>query len=328
MSISWKQMLVPIMLFIIPLSTVFNQEKDCIALVTELHGTVQVKKAGQSGLKNCMWGTQFHNGDIIHTSENGRVSILFSNGNLISLGPSSSMTISSGPSPAKEHGESIGTIGSELAADLSAIIVQHDDEGGFDALAGLRGGPAASEIVLSAPCNTLVDDTRPAFTWTSKKLFESYKVILFDSQGPVWSQETKTTSLAYPEKEKPLVRGASYFWTVEGIDLIDVISSPRIGFSVLTAQKMKTMNQYQARLLKMFDQKNECATYYTIIGTYFEKNGLLADAIEAFRKVAEANPESPLPHEILGRLYRKTGQKDMAIFELDKALRLTKTVKQ
>ena len=167
MSVQPERWLIPVILLflIIMPSSIFCQESDCIALVTEIQGDVQLKRAGQSGLNECVWGTQLQNGDNIQTSANGRISLLFSNGNLISLGPSGAMTISSGSTSAGIGSESIGNIESELAADLSLIIVQRDEEGGFDALAGLRSGRGGSEIGLTGPCNTAVSDNRPSFQW-------------------------------------------------------------------------------------------------------------------------------------------------------------------
>jgi len=316
----------PVILLVslIPLHA-FSQEPDYIALVTDIQGNVQVKSPDQTGMRKCMWGTQLHNGDNIQTQTDGRVSLLFSNGNLISLGPSSAMTISSGPASSGNGGESIGNIDTELAADLSTIIVQRDEEGGFDALAGLRSGEAGSEIVLLGPGNTAVADTRPAFQWTSKKTFESYTVTLFSSEGPVWSKETEKTALEYPEQEESLVCGQSYFWMVEGEDLLDNVPSRRAGFTILSKKQTDEVDQYKAKIGEMFGNETDVTSYHTIVGAYYEKAGLLRDAIIEFKAIAKLNPESPLPHEILGRLYKRIGRKDQAIAELQKALKLSKS---
>ena len=52
--------------------------------------------------------------------------------------------------------------------------------------------------------------------------------------------------------------------------------------------------------------------------------GLLQDAINEFQIVSGINPDAPLPHEILGSLYSDAGNKDKAIEEFQKALKLSK----
>ncbi len=46
------------------------------------------------------------------------------------------------------------------------------------------------------------------------------------------------------------------------------------------------------------------------------------DAVANFAKLAERYPDAPLPHEILGNLYRDLGREDDAIAELQTAIRL------
>ncbi len=56
--------------------------------------------------------------------------------------------------------------------------------------------------------------------------------------------------------------------------------------------------------------------------------GLIQDAVKEFTIISAANPDSPLPHEILGSLYSEAGNKDKAIEELQKALALSRNGKE
>jgi hypothetical protein len=61
-----------------------------------------------------------------------------------------------------------------------------------------------------------------------------------------------------------------------------------------------------------------------VLGAHYAKVGILEEAIKEFELVKEANPESSLPHEILSKLYSDVGKKNLAIIELQEALKLEK----
>ncbi len=68
----------------------------------------------------------------------------------------------------------------------------------------------------------------------------------------------------------------------------------------------------------------KAAACIPVLGAYYINKGLLQDAIAEFQTIAKLNTDSALPHELLGSLYSKVGDKDKAIDELQKALILAK----
>ena len=69
----------------------------------------------------------------------------------------------------------------------------------------------------------------------------------------------------------------------------------------------------------------ESSTMHSLLGAFYINQGLLTDAEKEFRIVSDMNQDASMPHEILGSLYIKLGNKDRAIEELQKALTLSKS---
>ena len=167
---------------------------------------------------------------------------------------------------------------------------------------------------------------RPSFVWIATKEFDNYIVNLYDSDGLVWSRKVEGNSLDYPENEKDLVSGQSYFWNVEGEELIDNEKSDNQEFSIIPQDKLNKAAVQEELIRKTFADDPESSSFHSVLGAYYINQGLLQDAIKEFRSVSEINPEAPMPHEILSSLYNSVGKKDSAIDELKKALTLSKHI--
>ena len=300
-----------------------QQDPRCLAVITEINGDVFVKKSKKTEFDKGFWGTQLYQDDKVKTSKASEVSLLFSNGNLIGLGPNSSITISKGPSPKNRDLQPVKHIETELLADISIVTLRQTDEGHIGALAGLRSGNDDQTVDLLSPCNTMVRTDRPSFVWQSTKPFDSFVVTLYSSSGPVWSREVTDKRLDYPDEGKALSHGESYFWLVEGKGLFDGFKSTSQGFSVLKKEDLVDVESQQKRMKDLFKDNPNSSSYHFVMGSYYQKKGLLEDAIREFEFISKINSDSPIPHEILGKLYSDVGQKDKAIAELQKALKLS-----
>jgi tetratricopeptide (TPR) repeat protein len=118
--------------------------------------------------------------------------------------------------------------------------------------------------------------------------------------------------------------GETYFWNVEGEDLIDTDKSSSCRFSVLSVDKSKEVEGQEAVIRNTFRDEPESSNVHSVLGAYYLNQGLLQDAIHEFRIISAMNAAAPLPHEILGAIYAEAGDKDMAIEELQKALELSR----
>jgi hypothetical protein len=297
-------------------------ESQYLALITDLSGKVVVKKAQKTGFEKAVWGMQLFQGDQLKTYEGSEVTLLFSNKNLIALGANSSLTISDGSLSPKTP-KPIRSVDADLLADVSVLSLRRTSEGEMGALAGLRSGATEEAIVLLSPRNSKIKSVRPSFIWDSKKEFDSFKVTLYDSDGPVWARDVSGRRLDYPEDATALEHGQSYFWHVEGEGLFDTYKSPSLGFTVLSRDELDQVESEERKVEGIFREGTSGSSVDLILGAYYDKVGLYGDAIDRFENIAKMNSDAPLPHEILGKLYQNIGLKDKAIVQLQKAIELS-----
>ena len=301
-----------------------QQPSQCLAVITEINGEVFLKKVNRSEFSKASWGIQLFQGDEIKTSDKSEVKLLFSNNNLISLGSNSKIKIAGKESPATETTGNVRNISSAAMVNLSDLIPKREDKNDVGALAGLRSVSSEQSIELTSPNNTLIKTDHPSFSWMTKKIYDNYVVNLYNSKGLVWSRKVSENTIKYPENEKGLEFGESYFWNVEGEYLIDTDKSSNHKFSVLSLEQSKEVEENENTIRNTFKNDPESSSMHSVLGAYFINKGLLQDAIIEFQTIAKLNSDAALPHELLGSLYSEVGDKDKAIDELQKALTLSK----
>jgi len=295
------------------------QNNSSLAYISDVQGSVYLDRAGSDDPEKAVFGTLLGQGDRIETGKKASVSMLFSNGNLISLGPNSNITISGNQSASSSR-----NIGAGMAGNFSDLAMRQDNKGEMGVLMDLRSVETSQQIIPISPCNTMILSSTPRLKWESKKPADEFVVRLYDGEGLVWEQHTTATSLDFPEDETALEYGQAYFWSVEGMDLINSFRSLNQRFTIMPEGKIKEIQQEEQKLMEMFADNPGSSSLYSLLGAFYAKEGLLEDAIKAFEKVRDANPDATLPHEILGGLYSDVGKKDLAISELQKALMLEK----
>jgi len=315
---------VPIFFYISQISEAQQSDK-CVAIVTGLSGDVLIKRAGDSGFLKTSWGAQLFSGDQIKTSSKSEATLAFSNNSIIRLGMNSQITISGDePSPGKTAGN-VKMASAGMMISLSEVISKKEyakDEG---AIAGVRSVNDASPIELVSPVNTNLKSLRPSFSWSTGESYSGFVITLYNSNGPVWSRKVTKNTLSYPENEKELENGMAYFWNVEGEALIDTEKSASRRFAILTAEKSKEVAGQEEIIRSAFKDEKESSSFHSLLGAYYINQGLLLDALNEFRMVAEMNADASMPHEILGSIYSTLGNKDKAIEELKMALLLSKS---
>jgi hypothetical protein len=301
-----------------------QQPSQCLAVITEINGEVFLKKVNRNEFSKASWGIQLFQGDEIKTSDKSEVKLLFSNNTLISLGSNSKIKITGKESPVTETTGNVRNISSAAMVNLSDLIPKREDKNDVGALAGLRSVSSEQSIELTSPNNTLIKTDHPSFSWIAKKSFDNYVVNLYNSKGLVWSKKVSENAMKYPENEKGLEFGESYFWNVEGEYLIDTDKSSNHKFSVLSLEQSKEVEENENTIRNTFKNDPESSSMHSVMGAYFINKGLLQDAIIEFQTIAKLNSDAALPHELLGSLYSEVGDKDKAIDELQKALTLSK----
>ena len=315
--------------FFLPYISLLNaQEPQCLAVITNLNGNVMLKKAGKTEFLKTYWGTQLNQGDQIRTSADSEATLIFSNNTMIKLGPEGSVTISGDePSPA-DRGSGMKKVSTTMMVNISSLTSKKEVKKDVGALAGLRGIDAEQSIDPVSPFNTLLKTNRPDFMWLPRKNYDRFIVNLYNSRGLVWSKKVSETALNFPESEQGLAYGETYFWNVEGEDLLENDKSISYKFSILSTDKSKEVVDQETMIKNSFINDPDSCSLHSFLGAYYMNQGLLLDAVNEFEIISGMNPQAPLPHEILGSLYSEAGNKDKAIEELQKALALSKNGKE
>lgn len=301
--------------------SVAQQLKQCLAIITELTGNVLLKKVNKVDFEKAFWGNELIEGDQVKTAERSGVKLLFSNSTFISLGPNSTISISGNKELAAESTGKIIKMSSAMPVNLSTLTSNRNGTKDVGALAFLRSGDGEQTIELTSPCNTLIKTNRPSFSWFAKKFSGTYIVNLYSSNGLVWSKKLSDSTMVYPENEKGLVFGESYFWYVEREKGTEKSAFQK--FSLLSPEMSRKVEEQEKLISDSFRDEPESSSLHSVLGAYYIDQGLLLDAIREFQMISNINADAPLPHEILGSLYSNVGNKDKAIEELKKALELT-----
>ena len=308
-----------IIFLLFPLSGIAQNNGSALAMISDVNGNVLLFQAQSDDSRKAVFGMQLAEGDRLETGRKANVTLLFSNGNLINLGPNSNITISG-----NQSGSSSMNIGAGMAGNFSDLAMRQDNKGEMGVLMDLRSDETSQQIIPLSPCNTMISTSTPGLKWDSRKPADEFVVRLYNGQGLVWEKRTTSTSMAFPEDEPALNYGESYFWNVEGEDLITSFRSLNQKFTILHEEKIREIKEEEKKLLGMFTDDPANSSLHSLLGAYYAKAGLFEDAINAFERVRDSNPDATLPHEILGGLYSDVGKKDLAIAELQKALMLEK----
>ena len=301
-----------------------QDQTQYMALITGINGNVLLKKAGKSEFVKAIWGTQLFKGDQVKTENNSEVSLTFSDGTIMTVASGRIFEVSGENPSSPAAGGKVKKVSTAMMANMSALTSKRDNKRDVGALAGLRGAGNEEPIELTSPSNTLIRTDRPTFTWNPRKPFDKFVVNLYSSNGLVWSNKVSESILKFPPAEKGLKPGETYFWNVEGEDLLDNKKSANYKFSVLSFEKSKEVKDQETLIRKTFANDADSSSLHSFLGAFYINQGLLQDAINEFEIISDMNPDAPLPHEILGSLYSDAGNKDKAIEELQKALALAK----
>lgn len=298
------------------------QDAEHLALITDLEGAVGIVRAAGGNPVVARWGTPLFEGDEVKTEEAAGASILFANNNLVTLGPSSSMTIKGGPGSAVERSGAVRTIDGPLLADVSGLTMHRTGQGDISALGTLRSGGTVDGVEPLAPRSTMVQNPQPVFEWHASSSMESFAVRVFDDSGLIWTGETRDRRLQYPSDAPALLPDREYLWQVEGEDMLEIVKSAMVPFTLLSPNAREEVAARESALRAQFSDDPHGSNVNFVLGSYYVQVGLLSQAISSFEGIADRHPDASMPYEILGKLYTDVGLKDAAIGAFQRAIAL------
>jgi hypothetical protein len=157
-------------------------------------------------------------------------------------------------------------------------------------------GEAAEDPLLLFPIATAVRATRPTFSWRPVKSATGYALYVKGrNKKDVWRGPVgEGTSFTLPSTAPELVRGEVYRWQVEAT----VEDEPRLSrwdsFVVLDEAGLDAVTAGE----KLYPDSA------LLLGSLYEAYGLYGEAETEFRRLADLNPSSALPGEMLASLSR------------------------
>jgi hypothetical protein len=155
---------------------------------------------------------------------------------------------------------------------------------------------AAEDPMPLSPLATAVRETYPTFSWRPVAPAVGYILYIVDrNKKLVWSGPAgKRTSFTLPSAAPELVRGEVYRWQVEATvkDQPPRLSRGWESFVVLDAAGLAAVTAGE----KLYSNSA------LLLGSLYEAHGLYAEAETQFRRLAELNPSSRLPGQMLGSL--------------------------
>ena len=315
-------LLIIISLLLLALYTPLSSQNvpPCQAVVIDVEGKVQIESPVRSSFQEAIFGSQLFNGDQIKTLNNSQVVISLGESRFITLSANSTLTISQNMPTANNDNTSVLDLDKKLSENI-LLSIRESENGEVGVLAGLRSG-SQKEVTLLSPRNSKLRTLRPAFKWEAKEEFDQFIVNLFDDSGKIWSMEVKDKSLDFPSDKVPLNQGCNYFWYVEAKSLFEEHRSESVGFTIATKEEQQMVKVESDKIGKLFHDSDFSSAYRCLLGSYFEKEGFIADAISNYEIISQQNPDAPLPHQILGKLFQKIGLTDKAIDALQQAKQL------
>lgn len=164
----------------------------------------------------------------------------------------------------------------------------------------LAGGPgAAAGFSLVRPIATAVRNNGTVFQWTPRAGASRYRVLVASTQtGEVVASETTKDAKTSWQPEAPLVAGQSYQWEVEALRGEEVLERaprpplPEARFTVLSEESQREFEQVA----------KAHGGSHLVVAIAAARAGLLIEAEKELRALAQENPTSKLPEDLLAQL--------------------------
>ena len=309
------------LLAVLLVPSVYSQENR-IALITEVQGTVEVAREGSTDFEKAEWGSPLFEGDQVRTGDASEAVVLFSSNNMLTVREGNTFTVSSGSVSTGSLSGPVRAVEGDLMAAASDLTLHRAGEGEIAVLGGLRSGGSDSAVELQSPLNTRITEGQPRFSWTVYDEFEFYTVSVRSSGGEVWSTTTEEMTITYPADAPSLAPGQEYFWQVTAEGMLDESVSSLARFVILSESEIAAVQSGRAQIASMFEGRGDSSAMQFMIGSMLIKSGLLADALEMFKEIAETHPSASMTYEIMGKLYYEMGMKDKAVQALQTAIAL------
>ena len=157
----------------------------------------------------------------------------------------------------------------------------------------MGGSGEGISFALLSPVGTMVKDGRPTFRWRALPGATSYSVDVFDSSLKNVARIDRVSGTTWTPSQS-LEPNQAYRWQVTALKSGEEITSP---VPPTPEAKFKVLEQSKAEELNR--AKKAYPNSHLILGSLYERAGLLDDAENEFRSLVSANPRSTLARKLL-----------------------------
>ena len=293
-----------------------GDEAPPLAVLMSCSGPVTVIKTDGSSVKGT-FGEPLEAGDEVRTGQNAAADILFDNGNYISVGANSTMTVRGSKTNGNGQDKPMGDNGFQVAQNF----LQLKSAKGTSTISGTRGLEADEPLRAVSPRKTRVIDGHPTFVWEVREPQEELEITVYSEGAIQWKRTVSgVTELKYPEDAPALAAGPSYAWKLETTDPLRYppLSTQAAFFEIIPDEERGDLET----TLKRIDHDgslSDVSRHIMRASVYFNHR-LLADAVAETERAVKEAPDDASLQAILARLYSQVGRMDEAAKIYDQIL--------
>ena len=284
---------------------------DAVALVTAVKGKVEVQRVRQKGKQAVRLGDQLFEEDVLHTNKNAKASLLLFDGSVINVYPNSRLALSPEDMAKKKKGSQVASISKGVLNSVKGIFSASRKRETLTAVPGIRKKVEAEEkgVRVLYPRNSMILSSRPTFRWQigGRDQQKSFKISLTlkGITGKLWAIQTGGTEIPFPNKNKELDRGQTYFLRVES--QTDSSLYDEIYFMVLDEEKVREIKRFVSEMKKIQQSDPADITPLFILAVYYKEKGLYHEALATLSVLKKKGSGEKYILEAEREIYAKVG---------------------
>lgn len=272
------------------------------ALVLKVAGEVTVQRDGKQ--KALVKGMALQWNDRVIVGKGAGALVLFRNGKQLQIQKTMNITTEAGAmDPAQQGQQQSGSAFSGAPSDL-------DMYGG--SAAGTRNYLGALDDIapwalVTAPRNTRILDTHPAFAWSSSQTGATAIMVLRDENGfEIWATGTAQSQAQYPPGAPPLTHGNAYSVTLTAVVDGRTVNA-ETQFLVMEKERAEDIRAQVRKIETDLPGPENAFARRMILSGLYARNELYMDAIGELEQALREEPDQIMAWLELADLHHVTG---------------------
>ena len=281
---------------------------EALALISSLTGKAEVQRLHQNAFRELQLGEELFEGEVIHTHDHSRVSLLFSDGSVYTVYPNSRVTLSLG-GRIQKGSSVVSSLSEGMMKGIGGIFKVEKKREALTAVPGIRKKIEEEEMGVRVvhPRNSIILTSRPHFCWTTRGGGGPFMVSLTlkGMGGELWTTETRETAVQYPKQRSALKRGQTYFLRVESREDTDLYDE--VYFRVLEDQKAEEVKRVVTEMEALQESNPGDTTPQVLLVIFYMERGLYHQALAELEILDKTKPGERFVLEQRREIFAKIG---------------------